>query len=620
MLCVLFAGFMLRLALHDYHGLEGDDAFSLALSRYALPALLDGLARLELDIHPPLHFLALKAWTVLGGESLLALRLMNILADMLTGALVMRLGGRVAGRRVALLAGALWLAAPLLIYATYLIRMYTLMALFTTGGAVCIAQARSGRRVLWYGGAAVCGLLAAYTHIIGGLVLAALALSMLVAWRGTATRRLSALAGGLVVFGVAGLLYLPYFGAVWALYQSGRPLGAEIAEASFSDPLSALAASLLALLSHRALGSGFVGLVLVVWLVIGAFALWRSQGGRAAPLIALTWAGLLGMAVLAWVAGMYKARYLVPFVPPLLVLVAGALLPAGNHWRRSPLQVGVILAFFAMSIYGLLNDLEREFRDDWTAAAAFVEQHERPGDTIIVIPDWGQEAFRYHYGGAAMVTGVFPRVPDDAPLDSTLDALRAGHDRVWLVRYQPEVADPAGRAEAWFRERAALVTEVFPSGMHLKYYDFAPVIDSLPADARPLDAQFADSMRLHGVYQPVTHGSARDTRLHPPSNWVQVWLYWEALNDGAEITPRVRFTDVYGQVYGSALERETRPQPDFMPGHISQVAYDLNLNPDTPPGTYNIEVMVLDSAGEPLPASGADAGDFWVIAGQFVVE
>ncbi|MEL7234012.1 MAG: hypothetical protein AAGK74_05920, partial [Chloroflexota bacterium] len=61
-LLILFAGFALRLTLHDFHGLEGDDAFSLALSRTPTPDLIRGLMRLELDVHPPLHFLLLKGW------------------------------------------------------------------------------------------------------------------------------------------------------------------------------------------------------------------------------------------------------------------------------------------------------------------------------------------------------------------------------------------------------------------------------------------------------------------------------------------------------------------------------------------------------------------------------
>ena len=89
--------------------------------------------------------------------------------------------------------------------------------------------------------------------------------------------------------------------------------------------------------------------------------------------------------------------------------------------------------------------------------------------------------------------------------------------------------------------------------------------------------------------------------------------------------PRVRFTSPFAEVYGEAVARENgvlarSPLSTWQPGQIWQVAYDLNLNPQTPPGTYNIEVMVLDPAtGEPLSSTGADAGEFWVIAGQFQV-
>ena len=641
-LLILLLGFGLRLLLHDYHGLEGDDGFSLALSRYDLPDMLAGLARLEYDIHPPLHFVALKGWTWLAGESLLSLRLMNVLADTLTGALLIRLAGRVGGRRAALLAGALWTVSPLLIYATYLIRMYSLLALFTTAGAACLAEAGHHRGRWPLVGAALCGLLAAYTHIVGGLVLAALAAGMVAGWfwpslehgRRTWSARLT----GATAFALAGALYLPYFTAVWALYQSGRPLGAEIAEASFGDPFSALGAVLITLFTHRAIGDSLLGLLLAGLLVVGSVALWQHSR-RAAGLIAVTWVGLLGMAALAWIAGMYKARYLAPLVPLLLGLVAGmAVHPrcdmarmAGGEVKRGVrlsrlAQLGIFLVLITVALTGVVYDLRRDLRDDWIAAAEFVRQHERPGDRVIVIPDWGQAAFQYHYRGDAPVTGVLPGVSAQVDLDAVLLPLVSGYDRVWLVSYQPVVADPDALAPAWLsRESAVLVTEVFPAGIHLRAYDFKPWLDVLPADARPLDARFGQALRLHAVHQPLMHGSARDERLHPPSRWVQVTLYWEALQPGLEVTPRVRFTDTSGQVYGAALERPDDlprrvPVHDWQPGELWQVTYDLNINPESPPGTYNIEVMVLDSAGNPLPASGADAGASWVIAGQFVVE
>ena len=607
---LLLAGFMLRLALHDYHGLEGDDGFSLAVSRYDTADLLAGLARLELDIHPPLHFLALKGWAALTGESLLALRLMNILADLLTGALLMRLAGQTFGRQTAVIAGALWLFAPLLLYATYLIRMYSLLALLTTAGAACLVEAR--RRPYYNAGAALFGLLAAQTHIIGGLVLAALGLAALLDSR----RSLRHIFITGAAFGLAGLLCLPYAASVWALYQSGRPLGAEIAEATFHEPFSALLTIIQTAVLHRL---PFSLLLLLLLAVILASALRESR--RSLALLALTVTLLAGLTGLAWLAGMYKARYLTPIAPLLLVWLG-----AGVARLRTALAMpAAALLLAVISVSGVVHDLQRDYRDDWTAAADFIHAHERPGDTIIVIPDWGQEAFRFHYAGAAPVTGIFPQVSTDVDLGPTLEALITGHSRVWLVRYQPEVSDPEARAEAWLLQRGPLITEAFPGGMHIKAYDLQPRRDSLPAAARPLDAVFDDQLALRGVDLPVTQGSARDNRLHPPSNWVQVILYWEALQPGPTATPRVRFTDSIGQTYGAALEREHDlprrvPVSQWQPGDIWQAAYDLNLNPDTPPGVYNIEVMALDESANPLPANGADAGDFWVIAGQFRVD
>jgi hypothetical protein len=279
-----------------------------------------------------------------------------------------------------------------------------------------------------------------------------------------------------------------------------------------------------------------------------------------------------------------------------------------------------------LSVAGIRADLDHSIRDDWVAAADFVTAHELPGDAVIVIPDWGQEAFRFHYHGAASVSGVFPQVSQAVDLDGVLSSLVEGHERVWLVRYQPEVSDAVNLADEWFRARAATITEVFPAGMQVKGYDFTPQTASLPEFARPLDARFGDIAALRGVVLPVNEGSAHDTRLHPPSAWVQVILYWEALQSGADFVPRVRLTDTSGQVYGGALAYdngllERAPVSTWEQSRLYRVAYDLNLNSDTPPGVYNIEVMVLDPASdEPFPATGADAGAQWVIAGQYRVE
>ncbi len=642
-LAVLLAGFAVRMALYDYHGLEGDDGFSLSLSRLPTDELISGLMALRLDIHPPLHFLALKGWAAVTGEHLLSLRLMNILADLLTAALLLRLAGRAFGRRAGLVAGLLWVTSPLLIDVGWLLRMYSLLALFGAAAAVCTLEAIQTRRVTWFVGLFACALAALYTQIVGVVIAAACGLTLLVA--ALVRREARPLLGGVMSLGAAGILYLPFALPVLAVYRSGRRLGATINTSQFGSPLEIPGAVVHTVLLDRLAFPGLIVALLAVTLLL----VWR-RGQRSLPLVTLAWAGLLGMMALAAVAGFYKPRYLAPFVVPVLAMVAAALTPglspsgrgekqmlkdtfagstSGFKRRKTLEKVGVgvlLLVLVGAGAWGIGADLDRTTRDDFAAAAAFVQAHERPGDAVIVIPDFGQEAFRFHYHGAAPVTGIFPHLSADVDYAPTLDALTQGHDGVWLVRYQPEVSDPDNLAEAWFRQRAVTMTEVFPAGMRLQYDDFNPRRSALPPDARPLDARFGDVAALRGVIVPVTRGSAGDTRLHPPSNWVQVILYWQTLRAGADFVPRVRFADGVGQVWGAALDRangllQRAPVTTWALDDIWQIGYDLNLNPSAPPGVYNIEVMVLDPATDaPLPTTGKDAGANWVIAGQFTVE
>ncbi len=619
-LFMLFVGVVVRLVLHDVHGLEGDDAFSLAISRTPTPALVVGLLRLELDVHPPLHFLMLKGWVALAGESLLSLRLLNILLSTLTGALMVRLvalagGGRPAQRAVIVL----WAVAPLLVFGEWLVRMYTLLGLLATAAAVFALLGTPPRpeseprgEVKYVLLAALTCLLALYTHALGMIVYVAVGVvcvgAVWGAWRRAAVT--------VVAFGVVGALYLPFALNALTLTQSVETLGAQVNPAfAGALPLWEQAGRILWAGALHRVNPLPLGYVLALVGFAGVLMIATAQQTRPAialvALSALTFAGLVAIVLSIG----FKPRYVVPFVPlwaALIALVGG----------KSLFGRALVTVLALMMVGSLAGNTRYGWRDDWTAAANYMATYSLPGDAVLVVPDWGQEAMRYHYAGDAPVRGFFPQITPALDLDAAFADYVDGHGRVWLVRYQPDVSDPDNLAAAWLDARGTPITQAYPAGMEITLFDLGLVADALPPTARPLDVQFGDVLALRGVTVPPTLSTpAINTRLYDESGRVLVALHWRALQPNITQTPRVRLTDTFGQVYGGALPppADAAPVASWQPGDVVTVYYDLNLNPQTPPGTYNVEVMVLDETGAPLPSTGADAGEYWAVAGQWRV-
>jgi len=154
---VLIVAAAVRLAVHDFFGLDGDDMFSLLVAANPPTKIISLMMSMQLDVHPPLHFLVLKGWIALTSNGLLALRTMNLLLDLPIGALLIRLTGQSFGRRAALIADILWALCLVLVFADYLVRMYTMLALWSTVGLACVVQAQrvqGTRRIGWLAGAA----------------------------------------------------------------------------------------------------------------------------------------------------------------------------------------------------------------------------------------------------------------------------------------------------------------------------------------------------------------------------------------------------------------------------------------------------------------------------------
>ena len=188
---------------------------------------------------------------------------------------------------------------------------------------------------------------------------------------------------------------------------------------------------------------------------------------------------------------------------------------------------------------------------------------------------------------------------------------------MWLVSSHGEQIDPGGLVRQWLIQRYPILTEQWPRGVEVRA--FGVTYRRPAADDRPV-AVFGGRLALLHADADASL-AARDDVYHPPSGWVHVRLEWERLADGnfAGLRVQARVIDSMGRVWGERLERPTEVWR-FYPPRCWQLneavsdAYDINMNPVTPPGRYRVEIQVLDSSGKALPvdAAGMPADRYFV--------
>ncbi|MBN1678853.1 MAG: glycosyltransferase family 39 protein [Anaerolineae bacterium] len=608
---ILLTGIMLRLALVNVHGLDGDETFSMGLAQGSLGDLLRHFADDQLDVHPKLHFVLLHVWINLTGTSQAGLRLSSVLADALLGAVLMALARRLFGTRPALIAGLLWSINPLLIWATQQTRMYALLALLAGTAWLCLLHALNTSRPVWWIAFALAALGAGYSHIIGAVAIAASGAAIL-AWAVFGSGTLRARLAGVIALGVVGLAYLPYAWTMWQRRGDHSPI-AERAPETLGAFVRRFGSGLL--VHQPPLSDGWLWAILAVCviLLIWAFVAGPRRPLMAAALLMLVTAGA-GMAWFALSNDIFKTKFFA-YVVPLFVLGLGVGVSAiPTRWGR-----GVVLAgLLAASLVGLAYQLDPTARDDFPAAARFIEQYGDAGDVVIVVSNYGEPTFMFYYEGDSTVIAPWYSVNRDMPLDDLLPFVTEGYDTVWLALFVPHLGDPEGALQGWFQDRYPLRTEVFPTTVTVKGYDLRPKTDHLPPEAVPLDITFGGRVVLRGFQVVADSVARRDYRLHPPSGWVHVTLYWEVLAPDTTFQPEVRIEGPSGEVYSGQLTRGSDtfahvPPATWQPGQVWRSDVDLNLNPDMPTGEAKVVVRVMGPDGAFWPVDGTPDNQNWLI-------
>ncbi len=453
-LLILLLAFGLRLIAIDARSLWYDEAFAVLFARQGPAAMLQGTltptAGGAADIHPLLYYLTLDGWMRLAGSSPLAVRLLSVLAGLLTLALLYRLSRRLFDQRLALAALLIAALAPFHVQYSQEARMYSLLALWLLGATLCFVQARrTGGYRGWLLGGLLAGL-AMHTQQLAAFYLLPLGLLLL---------RRQTLRGLLLAVGAALLVYGPWMAALLAQWQtvSGqywitRPDLAQM-------PLTAY----FFMLGYYEIPTpwaltGLAAVTICVLLLV--VQLMRARPTAMGPVLWL----LLAPVVLMWLVSQLWPVFLVRALigPALMFYVALAWLLV-----RGGLPRGLRALVTAACLLVVIIGLNVHYRSDsfphslFAAAADHIAAHQSAGEVVVHMNKLSALPMIYYGPGLDQhYLADAPGSPEDTLALPTQQAMGLLGDEdiaaaacdargVWLVVFERAVAeyDRTGRPE-----------------------------------------------------------------------------------------------------------------------------------------------------------------------------
>ncbi|RLT38518.1 MAG: hypothetical protein DWI57_11870 [Chloroflexi bacterium] len=634
-LLVLAVAALTRFWRLGYHSFWFDEIVSLDWASYPPPQIWEIGFQLVREKHPPAYYLTLHVWQqflALFGlqQNDVALRALGSLLGILTVLGVLLLATRLSGRATGLLAGLFVALSPSLVWYSQELRMFqpaTTALVWATYFLVAalspppftihnsqftipqspIPNPQSPFRILHWLSLLLALTYALYSYLFAAFFLPGLGLTLLVlAWK-----RWRLLAEGVAILGMSALLFLPLARNAWLINDAESP--------------------------HAA---AFAGFGAQLWRQMQVFTLWRADwdgwavtgGVLFFALLALTgvaWRGKrrVGLLLALWsippllIAGLLQTinadifkedRYHLFLAPFVLWAAAQAVTSLARGWRWlgwSSSVVGGALLAAALPVLWTPGML----REDWRAAAAYIADYQdgSPGLAAsgVAHVNYLRPAVVWYLeqriaADRLPIFGLFggPLTPEQMedvigpPLQGIETAM--GAQTLWLLQSHLAGVDDLGLVEKWLDDHYPLVTEQYPTGIKLSGYALATRYAALPAlaaNALYPGVEVAPAIELAACEVVTARVTAQDERMHPPSGWVHLRLWLRATAPvRADYQPFARVVDA-GGVWGELLLHpngalERFPTSAWRAGELMRVELDVNLNPETAPGSYEARV------------------------------
>jgi mannosyltransferase len=545
----------------------------------------------------PLFFLLLWPWYRLAGTSDFAVRYASALSSVLTVGALWQLGKQWFDRRTANAAALFITLSPFAIWFGQEAKMYALHMLLATLSTLLLTLALQRKRWWLWAAYGVSINLLGYSHFFGAFAIAAQGIVALITARDGRRRRAYLLTMLLVA--------LPYLPVIHFAMQIFPHLEITDPSKQFAPPLAGLREILISYSTRtepEPLTNGvLVGVVIL--LVFGCAAAWRRCWRQGIRLVGLLILPIAFFYLVSFKLRVFAPKYLSATFPFFILILAVAVATL-VRWKRT---VGLVL--LAVLLLGAgqahLRDLTQPSvqRTDWRYAAAYLEEHTTEDDVIVTYVDYIDRLLKYYYTGDLPIR-AYPY--DPATPELLYDELEGeGYHALWLVLSHDRVYAPNHRLIEAARKRYPQITGQYPTRGQLQVLGFNMQWRhaALPDDIEPLTVDFGTGLALRGYQVDKKRLPPTEAVSHPPSNWIHVTTYWQRTGESCQPgqRPVAVLEDSAGAIWGRALDDrkptvfDRDPPCDWPNDTLVEAHFDVNLNPATPAGSYQL-TMILENA------------------------
>jgi len=433
----------------------------------------------------PLYFIGLRPWFSLAGTGEFALRYPSVWGGVLSVALIWSVArlllptSRHAWGSAPLWAALLLAVNPYQLWYSQEGKMYALIvALSLLSVRLWLAgMARGGWRT-WAAYVVVTSL-GFYTHLFMILHIPLHLVWALLAWKRSPGRRGYPLA-------LAGLT-LPYLPML--VWQWDFVVRADYTTGFSFIPLGQMIRTLILVHNRGFLafpwGWMLPGLALAVaGLLLGASRLETARrhkeageiltllGGRRTLALAAIWPLLpvLTIYAISLIKPVFVDRYVIWIAPALFLLMALGMQSLGEAGWLKRTGIGLGLMVGAIWLGMGWQQSHTPLRADLRGAVALVESRRQPGDLLILqaphmvysyayyTGDFGPDPFQNQaerlapWAEGLWTNNGFSLAVAELEVDRTMQAMTAGHDRVWLLSSEADLWDKRGLMNAWLDE------------------------------------------------------------------------------------------------------------------------------------------------------------------------